>query len=253
MLRSSLVIIAFAMLVGCVSVEEVGNHRIKQVDPIEAADSRIALGINYMGQGEMPRARDNFQQALALAPDYYRSLLSMAYYYQQVDDFNKADNYYRQAMRKNPRNGDVLNNYGVFLCRQQRYNDAIALFERAVVLPDYPLVASSYENAGLCAISQDDNESALTYFVKALAHDPGRPLSILQLASLQIAQSNFSRARANLMKFNKQYGYKPDSLWLLIQLEEKAGRPQEKVRYAKLLASQYPESTQYQQYLANDY
>ncbi|WP_087022826.1 type IV pilus biogenesis/stability protein PilW [Thaumasiovibrio subtropicus] len=251
MLRLSSVIFAALLLVGCVSVEEsVGNQRY---NPVEAADKRIALGVQYLSQRDMPRARDNFQQALTLAPDYYRSLLSMAYYYQQVNEPEQAESYYKMALRKNPRNGDVLNNYGVFLCREKKYEEAIRMFERAVEQPDYNQVASSFENAGLCAIGQNDTEAAKAFLTRALSHDQNRPMSVLQLSRLQIDAGEFAQARANLMKFNKQYGYKPDSLFLLIQLEEKAGRTQERDRYVKLLASQYPESTQYQQYLANDY
>ncbi len=251
MLRLSSVLVALTLVMGCVSVEEsVGTQRYS---PIEAADNRIALGVQYLNQRDMPRARDNFQQALALAPDYYRSLISMAYYYQQVDEPEQADNYYRLAMRKNSQNGDVLNNYGVFLCREEKYNEAIGLFERAVKLPSYNLVASSYENAGLCSIGQGELEAAQAFLKKALAHDPSRAMSSLQLSRLQIDAGEFTQARLNLTKFNKQYGYKPDSLWLLIQLEDKAGRTQERERYVALLASQYPESTQYQKYLANDY
>nr|WP_086941241.1 type IV pilus biogenesis/stability protein PilW [Thaumasiovibrio occultus] len=253
MLRKTLIATAFVLATGCVTVEETVGGKVQMpVDGVAAADNRIALGLNYLRNGQRPRARDNFQQAIELAPNYYRATLSMAYYYQQVREYDRAESYYKDALRKHGRNGDVLNNYGVFLCGQKRYQAGIDLFERAVDLTDYSAVASTYENAGLCALGLGDETLSGEFFVKALDHDPNRPISSLKLSQIQIDTGDYTAARFNLTRFVEQYGYNPDSLWLLVQLEDKAGRPTERDRYADLLGSQFPQSKRYQQYLAND-
>ena len=233
------------------TVDEAGNER--KFDNIEASEARISLGLSYLDSGQWQRARDNLELALDYAPDYYRAQNAMAYYYQRVDDPAAAEAMYRQALRDSPDNGDVLNNYGVFLCSQQRYDEAIAAFEQAIKQPYYYLTSASYENAALCSLKGGEKDLGRDYLEKALAYDPYRPKSMLQLAQLDIESQNLKPARVMLIKFNKRYGYQADSLWLLIQLEHAAGHSTQVEKYASLLKEQFPTSQQYQKYLANEY
>lgn len=251
MVRWTMYPLLCSLLVGCVTVDEAGNK--KEIDNIEASEARISLGLSYLETGQWQRARDNLELALDYSPRYYRAQNAMAYYYQQVDEPDAAEAMYRQALRDSPKNGDVQNNYGVFLCSQQRYDEAIAAFEKAIKQPYYYLTSASYENAAFCSLKSGGKQQAKDYFEKTLAYDPYRPKSMLQLAQLEIDSQNLKDARVMLFKFNKRYGYKADSLWLLIQLEHGAGRQTQVEKYAGLLKDQYPNSQQYQKYLANEY
>jgi len=238
-------------LVGCITVKETSNKR--KFNSIDASEARIALGLEYLETGQWQRARENLEQALKYAPKYYRAQNAMAYYFQKVDENEAAEDMYKKALQDSPQNGDTLNNYGVFLCSEQRYDEAITAFLKAIEQPDYYLTSASYENAALCSLDNGDTQQALRYFEKALSHDPYRPKSMLQLAQMKIEFQNYKDARAMLFKFNKRYGYKADSLWLLIQLENQAGRLTQADKYADLLKEQFPDSPQYQKYLANEY
>lgn len=238
-------------LAGCVTINEAGKSQ--HVDNIEASEARVTLGLNYLKAGQWQRARDNLEKALDFAPNHDRALSAMAYYYQQVDAPEAAEAMYRRALRQSPHNGDVQNNYGVFLCSQQRYDEAIAAFEKALKQPDYHQTSASYENAAFCSLKKGARQQAMAYFGKALAYDPYRPKSILQLARLELDTQHVKQARARLLKFNQRYGYQADSLWLLYRLEMQAGRPQAAEQYIDLLEQMYPNSQQYQKYLANEY
>ncbi|WP_434138153.1 type IV pilus biogenesis/stability protein PilW [Photobacterium leiognathi] len=239
------------LFTGCATVEVADNGR--EFDPKAASEARLNLGLNYLKDGQWERARENLELALKYDPTYYRAQNAMAYYYQKVGDKDAAEKMYKQALRYSPKNGDVLNNYGVFLCSEGRYDEAIAAFVRAIEQPYYYLISASYENAGLCSRKQGNLEAATGYFENALAHDPNRPRFMLQLAQVEIETNNFKDARVQLFKFNKRYGYTADSLWLLIQLEKQAGRLTQANKYAILLKEKYPDSLQYQNYLANEY
>lgn len=240
-----------SLLVGCVTVKETSNK--KEFNSIDASEARIALGLRYLETGQWQRARENLEQALIYGPKHYRAQNAMAYYYQRVDEPDAAEAMYKQALQDSPKSGDTLNNYGVFLCSEQRYDEATAAFLKAIEQPDYYLTSASYENAALCSLDNGNKQLALRYFEKALSHDPYRPKSMLQLAQMKIEFQNYKDARAMLLKFNKRYGYKADSLWLLIQLENQAGRLTQADKYAVLLKQQFPDSQQYQKYLANEY
>lgn len=205
-------------LAGCVTVTETAGNAT-QSDPTEMAEARIALGLGYLENGSMIKARENLEKALQHAPDYYRSQLSMAHYYEAVGENDSARKMYRTALSEHPKNGNVLNNFGTFLCKQGEYDTANQYFRRAVEQPYYYLISASYENAGLCALKAGKTDNAREYFKRAINHDPNRLLSILQLTKMEIEACDYTPARLRLMDLNQRYGYQKASLKLLIELE----------------------------------
>jgi len=248
--KATLLTFGLLMGSGCVMVPE--TNEMSKEEVIRAAEARITLGLSYLNAGDMIKARENLELAVRHAPDYYRSQTSLAYYYQQVDEDILAEKAYKRALRSSSKNGNVLNNYGVFLCKGGRYEEAQRKFSQAIEQPYYYLVSASYENAAMCALSSGDTVTAKTYFERSLAHDPNRVRSTLQLAKLNIDEGNYSEPRIALFKFTKKYGYKPVSLSLLIELEKKAGNAHLVKKYADLLEAKYPDSREYQNYLNYD-
>lgn len=223
-------------LAGCVTVTETAGNAT-QSDPTEMAEARIALGLGYLENGSMIKARENLEKALQHAPDYYRSQLSMAHYYEAVGENDSARKMYRTALSEHPKNGNVLNNFGTFLCKQGEYDTADQYFRRAVEQPYYYLISASYENAGLCALKAGKTDNAREYFKRAINHDPNRLLSILQLTKMEIEAGDYTPARLRLMDLNQRYGYQKASLKLLIELEKRAGNSALEQKYQTLLNS----------------
>jgi type IV pilus assembly protein PilF len=81
--------------------------------------------------------------------------------------YSAADAAYQQAFALAPDLPEAHNNYGVFLCQQQKVDLAIAHFLVAAQDPRYTMPTKAYENAGLCALMIKDPR-ADEYF--ALAH-----------------------------------------------------------------------------------
>ncbi|MCE7614461.1 type IV pilus biogenesis/stability protein PilW [Vibrio fluvialis] len=226
-------------LTGCITVTESDNSDLKS-DPVEMAESRIALGLGYLENGSMIKARENLEKAMQHAPHYYRSQLSMAHYFETVGETDSARDTYRTALRDHPKNGNVLNNYGTFLCKQGEYQQADKYFNRAVEQPYYYLISASYENAAFCSLKSGDPEKAAYYFKRAVDHDPTRVRSLLQLAKLEIERGDYTEARIKLMAFHQRYGYQKASLQLLIELEEKAGNRALEKKYQQALDALSP-------------
>ena len=205
---------------GCVTVD--AEAEAESVDPVSAAESRIALGIAYMERGHYLRARQDFEKALELAPDYYRTHLSMAHFHQVVGELDLAEDTYNKALKRYPNNGNVYHNYGTFLCIQNRYDLADQKFHLAIRQPSYFNKADSYENAGLCALKAGQDSKAKGYLEKALAHDPFKPNATIQLAALEFGAGNYTSARVRLMTFHQRYGDQKPSLKLLIAIEQQS-------------------------------
>ncbi|MCY9862182.1 type IV pilus biogenesis/stability protein PilW [Vibrio coralliirubri] len=230
---SSMVLLASLSLTGCVSVTE-GPPKIES-DPIAMSESRIELGLGYMGQGNMVRARENLELAIKHAPSYYRARLSMAHYYEQVGEIDEARTTYRKALSLDSRNGNVLNNYGTFLCKQGEYEQADKYFNHAIDQPYYYLVSASYENAAFCAFKAGNTDQAKYYFSRAIDHDPNRVKSILQLSKIEVSDADYNDARIRLFKFHQRYGYQIPSLQILVDLENKAGNKALEQKYQSKL------------------
>ncbi|MGF1722337.1 type IV pilus biogenesis/stability protein PilW [Vibrio kyushuensis] len=214
--------ISLLSLAGCITVTDGGEPPTK-ASTIEMAETRVALGLGYLEQGNMIKARENFEKALQHAPNYYRSQLSMAHYYESVGEPQAAEKTYKRALRLEPNNGNILNNYGTFLCKQGSFKQADDYFNRAIKQPYYYLISGSYENAALCSLKAGDIAKAKGYFERTLDHDPNRVRSTLQLAKIEIEQNEFTDARIRLMKFHQRYGLRQPSLTLLVELETRAG------------------------------
>lgn len=232
-MRQSALLILLA-LSGCVTVESTSSQD-SSFNPTERAEARIALGMGYLDQGNMIKARENFEKALDHSPKYYRAQLSMAHYFEKVGEPSSAEDVYKASLKQHPKNGNVLNNYGTFLCKQGDYASADKFFNAAIEQPYYYLISGSYENAALCALKAGNTEQAKNYFIRTLDHDPNRANSILRLAKLEIEDEEYTQARIRLMKFHQSYGLQKPSLRLLIELEDKAGNQALKQQYQEKL------------------
>lgn len=228
------IVAAALSLTACVTVTESDNSNLKG-DPVEMAESRIALGLAYLDNGHMIKARENLEKAMQHAPHYYRSQLSMAHYFETVGETDSARDTYRSALRDHPENGNVLNNYGTFLCKHGEYQQADKYFNLAVEQPYYYLISASYENAAFCSLKSGDIDKAADYFKRALDHDPMRIRSLLQLTKLEIEHGDYTEARIKLMNFHQRYGYQKASLRLLVELEKRAGNKVLEQKYQQIL------------------
>ncbi|NOI67198.1 type IV pilus biogenesis/stability protein PilW [Vibrio sp. 99-8-1] len=230
-------------LTSCVTVVE--SVKESEIDPIAAANARVSLGLRYLFNENWSKAKENLEIALSYAPNYYHSLNSIAYYYQQVEETDLADKYYKKALRQSPNSGDVLNNYGVFLCELGQYSQAEVLFTRAIEQEKYYRIADSYENAALCALQAEEQEKATYYFERCLDYDPNRLSPMFELSKIDFQMGEIDKARDRLVKIHKKFGYQRKSLQLLIHVEQSAGNAHLADEYIKQLEARYPSSKDY--------
>lgn len=182
---------------GCVSEQSVLDKKVpgqREIDPKEAARTRLSLALNYMQRGDMTQAMFNLKQAEQLTPDSAEVANAFAYYYQQVAENDLAEASYRKAIKLDNKNADTYNNFGAFLCQIEKYADAEQLLLTAVKSPGYIRVAESYENLGLCAIKQQQLDKAHGFFSSALKHSPQNAAVLYELALVDYAQNNIDQA-----------------------------------------------------------
>ncbi|WP_139802774.1 type IV pilus biogenesis/stability protein PilW [Rouxiella badensis] len=225
--------------------------------PVEAASgapqTQLQLGMEYLSQGNMPAAKANLQQAVDASPQDYRNQLGMALYEQKNGNNDAAQSRYQQALKLAPQNGTVLNNYGAFLCSLGQYVPSQQQFSIAARLPDSGPVADSLENAGYCFLKANQYDEAKVLLSQALKNDPDKGTPLMTQANGQFKAGNRADAQVLLDVYQHVLPASADSLMLQIRFAALAGKPDNVQRYGKQLARNFPQSQQYQQFLANEY
>lgn len=252
-LQQSLLVASLALLaVGCVSQRTVDgkNQPAQQFNAQEAADTRLALGLQYLQSGNYQQARANLERARDYTPENPSVHTALAFYYQQVREYGNAERYYRNAIRLQPSNGDTYNNLGALLCMLGDYEKADHYFNQALQIPDYVKVASTYENAARCAAKAGKLEKSDEYFRRAMNHSARNSTILESYAAVLLEQQRFEKLaevlaqRADLPQLSPQY------LWLEIELAKAQKNKVRQISFAELLLSRFPESRQARDYQA---
>ena len=259
MYKSLIIIVSLLMLCGCVSsattvtTKKVGAGHEMVFDPKGAAETRIKLAILYLEKNKMQQAKENIEKALEYQPNDANIYRIFAYYYQRVNEEEKADAWYKKSLARDSENPDTYNNYGTFLCKQGRYSEADNAFLNALKQSSYNAVAGTYENAGICSEKANKLDKAIYYYQYALSYNPNKPYIYLKLAKLYLSQKDYDATRLNLLKFQMKNKASAESLWQWIRLSYATEKSASLNKYAGELLSSFPESQQALDYLNHDY
>lgn len=216
----------------------------ESANPAKAADLNAQLGLRYMLNGHNDVAMEKLQKALRYMPDHAAAHHYLAELYRRNDKPEKADDHYQEALDKTPDDSSLLNNYGVFLCSQQRAEDAEEYFLRVIDNPVYRDKASVYENLGLCFRQESKLAKAEKYFRMALSENQRMLKSLISLSEINFEQENMLSARAYLQRFLALTEQTPRTLWLGIRIEKALGDYGAAMQYARELLREFPESAE---------
>ncbi len=214
---------------------------------------RLQLGLNYLMRGETAAARRNLQRALKLSPQDYRVQLAMARYFQQMADSVVAQNYYHRALQLAPRNRQVLNNYGAFLCGIGQYDAGQRLFRQAAEYSANDVCYDSLENSGYCYLNAGQQVHARERLTALVLASPSKGLPMLAEAERRFGKGRYAESRLLLDVYQHNLPAAAESVWLEIRLAAQAERPDDVQRFGAQLARIFPQSIQYQHFLANEY
>jgi type IV pilus assembly protein PilF len=222
-LSYSIFYLALLMLSGCSS--QSGNTGSGgDFDKLKAAKTRVSLGLTYLKNGNYSQAKFNLDKALQFAPRSADTHFSLAYYYQQVEEHDAAENAYQTAMDLAPNNADIANSYGAFLCERGNYAQAKRYFLKAVNSDNYISSAETYENLALCSRSHGETGDALAYLRSAVNHQPGRAKSLYMLAEALVEIESWAEAKDVLRRYQKVSQVSARSLLLISQIESALGK-----------------------------
>lgn len=241
-LPKTLLLAAALALAGCVTTDS-GSPR-SEGSPEEAARINYELGAEYLRQGNLELARERLERAVAQDPDLADARATLALVYDSQGDTELADDQYRRAVRLAPDDASVQNTYAVFLCKRQRYDEAMDYFNRAASNSRYGTPEAALTNAGVCLLQKPDQVQAEQYFRRALQRNPAYSEALLQLAALSVERGNFLRARAFVQRYLAQHPAAPKILWIGVQAERALGDREAAARHAAVLREDFPSSAE---------
>ncbi|KIO36346.1 type IV pilus biogenesis/stability protein PilW [Shewanella sp. cp20] len=250
-----LVILTSTLMSGCVTERTYSGTDVpvqeRTFDNVAAARQRVQLGLTYLQKGNSEQAKYNLDKALEFAPNIEDVHVALAYYYQSVGELALTEKAYRNAINASDASGDSMNNFGVFLCQQAKYDQAEEMFLRAVKMPKYTRSASSYENLGICSRKSGDLQKAQRYFEMALNYDPRRANSLLELSEIELDLGNYSAAKKGLARYHRVVPESAQSLALGIKIEQGLNDPEAVRKFGILLLAKFPASNEAKQYRAS--
>lgn len=234
------------LVAGCVSQT---NQRPKQsVDLDKALELHIQLAENYVRQSNRESARHHLRKAFDLDKNSAAATAVMAQLYQLEGEPKLAEEYYLRALRRDKGMTKARNDYGLFLYRAKRYEDALDQFEIAAADLDYDDRARTLVNVGRTALKLGNNDRAETVFKHASVLNRQLATPLIELADLSFQQQDYANAKGYLDRYLALSRPSARSLLLGIRIERTFGNKDKEASYALALRNLHPYSKEYLEY-----
>jgi type IV pilus assembly protein PilF len=230
--------IAILALGACASSPPAPSDSVRQ-----QAQINTSLGREYMTRGQYEIALDKLKKAINADPEYAPAHTVIAVLYERIGEAEKAEQHYRSAVEAAPANGDVNNNYGVFLCKNGSPGKAVGHFLKAIDDPFYRTPAVAYANAGACELQGGNLDKAERFLRQSLEYDAEFADALLPMANIYYQNKDYFRARAFLQRYEGAGPDTADSLALGFRIETGLQNREQASAYLQKLMSAFPESS----------
>jgi len=236
-----LCVIATLLLAACASSPEVKDEKHKAD---VAAKANTELGVEYLRDGNYELSKTKLEKAIELEPNYAPAHDAIAVLYEKVGENKLAEKHYKRSLRLKPDSARAHNNYGQFLCFQNRHKEATKEFLKAADNPFYATPEVPLANAGMCAARIPDLAEASNYYRQALEKNPEFGPALMQMAIIRYEEGNYLGARAYLQRLQQASTLNSQSLWLGVRTEFALDDHQAWGEYAIILKNNFPDSAE---------
>jgi type IV pilus assembly protein PilF len=189
----------------------------------DAASYNTQLGVEYMRQGDLARAKDKLDRAVNEDPQSADAHSARAMLFERMGEPSKADGEFHSALRIGPHDPQVINSYAVFLCSNGRREQGVKTFLEAAHNPLYRTPEAAYTNAGVCQRAAKHDDEAAVNFSHALQVRPDYAEAAFQLANLQFDHGQLPAARSQIDAFLGSHDATPDLLLLAVRVARAQG------------------------------
>ncbi|MBK6864348.1 MAG: type IV pilus biogenesis/stability protein PilW [Ideonella sp.] len=220
-----------------------------EADLRRRANARLQLAAAYFADGQFKTALEEVKRALDADPKMAEAYNLRGLIYAALGEDELAQESFRRALELSPNNGDVMHNYGWYLCLQKRYAEAQAQFVDALAQPRYRDITRTLLAQGVCQARAGQLVEAERTLQRAYAIEPTNAAIALNLAEVLFQRGDYERARFYIRRANTpQQNASAQSLWLAARIEARAGNTVAANDIAQQLASRFPKSNEAAQF-----
>ena len=206
-------------------------------------NTRMELAQAYLGRNQPNDALDQVKQALQAKPDTPAAYGLRGLIYGALGDTEKADESFHRAMQLAPHDGDLMHNYGWYLCQQRRFDDADAQFKRVIAEPSYRSASRTLLVEGICQQRAGKSQDAERTLSHAYELDPANPTIAVNLSEVLYRNGQYERARFYIRRVNnRQELASAQTLWLAVRIEHKLGQAEQVKAMGAQLGDRFPDS-----------
>lgn len=240
-------LIVSATLAGCVSSSGPSATKRQQLgspDTERAAEINLEIGTDYLRKNNLVQAKEKIDKAVEQNPRNAKAQITAGMLYERLGDGSKAESHFAKGLALDPKNPEVQNNYGAFLCQNGKYARGEKLMIEAAGNPLYRTPEVAYLNAANCARNGGDVKRAEENLRSALKVRPKFGEALIQMADLRYKQTDYLSARGFLERYIEVGRTNAASLWLGVRIERGLGNVAAAQNYAERLKLEYPRAAQ---------
>jgi len=168
-------------------------------------DARMLLGTVYIEKGQYPQAVAELARAVQQEPESAKAVYLLAVALEKAERFEEALANYRRAYALDTKNVSALQAAGEVLVTMGRVDDARRFIEGYLTeASDNPAM---FEAAGRIAMMQEQYEKAADYFLKAYDLDSKTVQYLEALARAQFFAARYEQAAESLKDLTQRNGY----------------------------------------------
>jgi len=235
------------LLVGCATVDS-GSSPGEASDADSRATVHTQLALGYLQRDQKKTALDELEEALDIAPHHSQANYVMAMLQTQLSHPDKADRHYRRALKSDPENSVAAHDYGIFLCREGKVEQALKYFQSALDNPLYQRKTLTNLRAGECLVKmRTDRRGAEPYFRAALEANPRLGPALYHMADIAYARGEYLTARGYIERYFAAHADSPAALLLAVKIESKLDAEDVARKYATRLREKFASSREAKQ------
>jgi len=240
-IKLCLVVILLSSLLSCASTPK---EIAKEKKDNEAAKINTQLAAGYMRRGDLQIAQEKLKKAIEFDRYYVPAYTTLAVLMTILNQPVEAENLYLDALDIDPRDPNLQNNYGTFLCGIKKYDEAIEQFESSLANQFYKNPEVAHANIGYCLLQSEeaDYSKVERHLRKALQMRRNMPTALLAMAELGLKTKNYLMARAYTQRYHSVAQPSAQSLWVQVQAEHALGDKKYFLEISRKLLDHFPES-----------
>lgn len=223
-------------------------------DPLTRAKAHTDLAALYFEDGELIFALEELTLAIAFNPDYAPAYSMRALALYRLKEFESAEKDLQQAIRLAPRDPDINNNYGWYLCQTGKEKESIPYFENAHKNVLYKTPEIAFLNIGMCLARVNELNAAEEAIERSLRISPNNPRALFQLALIGYKRKNYDASREYLSRIQRQVNeLDVEVLWLALRVERRLGNTVSEASLSAQLKRRFPDSPEYRDLLKGNF